>query len=124
MEGGDCEFLLPNSNLKLQTSSFGSRAARGRESSLHSHLGEGFALNWAINKNRGKLYGVRFTSLTDCYALRFILTYNGPNAVILRLQMRLMMWAMDLHHRPGTEMIADYWSRLGTDLCFDELTRT
>ena len=124
MEGGDCEFLTKDSKLLLRTTGFGSRKTRGRESSLHSHLGEGFCLDWAINKNRAKLWGVRFTAITDCYALRFILSYDGPNAVILRLQMRLMLWSMDLHHRNGKFLFsADYLSRLGADLCFDEMSR-
>ena len=124
MEGGDCEFLTPKSKLLLRTTGFGSRRSRGRESSLHSHLGEGFALDWGINKCRAKLWGVKFTAITDCYALRFILSYDGPNAVILRLQMRLMLWAMDLYHRNAKYLITpDYLSRLGADLYFDEMSR-
>ena len=49
--GGNCKFMLPKSNLELRMTGFGSRAARGCESSLHSHLGEAFALDWAINRN-------------------------------------------------------------------------
>ena len=89
--GGKCEFLLPKSKLQLRSTGFGSRASRGREANLHSHLGKGFALDWAINKNRAKLRGVRFTALTDCFALRFILTYAGTNPALLRLQMRFML---------------------------------
>ena len=46
--GGDCEFLLPRSILQLRPTGFGSRRCRGKESSLHSHIEEAFALNWAI----------------------------------------------------------------------------
>ena len=67
---------------------------------------------------------MRFTSLTDNYALRFILTYDGNNPVILRLQMRFMLVSMDIYHRPGELMRPDYLSRLGANLCFDELMRT
>ena len=70
--GGDCEFLRKGSNLVLRTTGFGSRASKGREQFLHSHIGEAVALDWAINKCRGKLWGIRFSSLTDCYALRFL----------------------------------------------------
>ena len=88
MEGGDYEFFLPKSTLRLHSIGFGSRTTRcRRESSFHSHLGEAFALDWAIHKNWAKLWGVRFTSLTYCYALRFILSYNGPNLGFLQLQM-------------------------------------
>ena len=123
--GGECQFLLPKSTLKLRSTGFGSRTTRGRENMLHSHLGEGFALDWAIHKNRHKLWGTRFTSITDCYALRFILSYDGPNAVLLRLQMRIQLWALDLYHRPADRLITpDYLSRFGASLCYDELSRT
>ena len=55
IEGGDCEFLKAESKLFLKSTGFGSRKTRGRESTLHSHLGEGFALDWAINRCRAKL---------------------------------------------------------------------
>ena len=92
MAGGECEFLKENSKSLLRTTGFGSRKTRGRESSLHSHLGEDFILDWSINMQRAKLQGVRFTAIIDCYALMFILSYDGPNTVILRLQMRLMLF--------------------------------
>ena len=60
--------------------------------------------------------------MTDCYAIKFILSYEGGNPAILRLQMRLMCWDVDIVHWPDTELIdADYWSRLGGDLNFDPL---
>ena len=38
--------------------------------------------------------------------------------------MRFQLWAMDLYHCPGTEMITpDYFSCFGASLCFDELFR-
>jgi hypothetical protein len=58
-----------------------------------------------------------------CYR-KFILSYEGGNSAILRLQMRLMCWDVDFVHRPDTELVdADYWSRLGVDLDFDPLLR-
>jgi hypothetical protein len=60
--------------------------------------------------------------VTDCYAIKFILSYEGGNPAILRLQMRLMCWDVDIVHRPDTELVdADYWSRLGVDIEFDPL---
>jgi hypothetical protein len=68
------------------------------------------------------LFGQRFVWVTDCYAIKFILSYEGGNAVILRLQMRLMCWDVDIVHRPDTELVdAGYWSSLGVDLDFDPL---
>jgi hypothetical protein len=74
----------------LQPMAFGSRCCRRNETRLHSHLGEGFAGDWAINKNRHMLFGTWFVWVTDCYAICFILSYDGNNPAILRLQMRLM----------------------------------
>ena len=61
----------------------------------------------------------------NCYALYFILSYDGPNPVLLRIQMRLMLWTMDIYHQPADLMVQpDYLSRLHANLCYDELTRT
>ena len=79
MEGGNCEFLRHKSKLLLQSTGFGSRRTCGIEANINYHIGEGFALDWAIQKNRSKLLGVCFTSITDCYGLCFVLTYEGPN---------------------------------------------
>ena len=56
VEGGNCEFLLPKSQLELCPTGFGSRACCGKEGSLHYHLGEAISHNWAINKNCAKLW--------------------------------------------------------------------
>ena len=64
MVGGDCLFLLPKSTLCLWSTYFGSQTTRSCKSCLHSHLGEAFALDWAIHRNRAKLWGVRFIALT------------------------------------------------------------
>ena len=124
MAGSDCEFMRPNSLLVLHPVAFASRKNRGYELKLHSHLGEGFAGDWAMNRCRHFVLGQRFTWFTDCYAIKFILSYDGPSPVLLRLQMRLSCWDMDIVHRPGELMgDADYWSRLGVDLQYDPLLR-
>ena len=52
------------------------------------------------------------------------MSYNGPNPVILRLKMRLMLWSMDLHHRVAKFLFSpDYFSCLGADLYFDKMIR-
>jgi hypothetical protein len=75
-----------------------------------------------MNKCRHYLFGQWFVWVTDCYAIKFILSYDGANHAILRLQMRLMGWDVDIVHR-NDHCITDagYWSRLGADLCFDPL---
>ena len=115
-------FMTPGSLGMLHPICFGARRTRGNESRLHSHLGEGFAGDYAINKCRQYLFAQRFVWVTDCYAIKFILSYEGGNSAILRLQMRLMCWDCDIVHRPESQLVdADYWSRLGVDLEYDPL---
>ena len=67
-------------------------------------------------------YGCRFVWVTDCYAVKFLLSYDGANQAILRLQMRLMGWDVDIVHRTNDYLVdADYWLRLDSDLCYDPL---
>ena len=122
--GGSFEFLKAGSDALLHPVAFGGRRTKGNETKLHSHLGEGFSGDWSINKCRHMCFGQRFTWVTDCYAIRFILSYDGKNPAILRLQMRFMCWDMDIEHRKG-ELLAgpDYFSRLEADLCFDPLLK-
>jgi hypothetical protein len=69
-------------------------------------------------------FGQRFTWVTDCYALKFILSYDGRNSAILCLQMRFMCWDMDIKHRNDFHLVdVDYWSWLGADLCFNPLLK-
>jgi hypothetical protein len=70
------------------------------------------------------VFGQRFVWVTDCYALKFILSYDGQNPAILCLQMRFMCWDMVVKHRNDMCLTdADYVSRLGADLCFDPLLK-
>ena len=124
MRGGDFLFMTKDSTAVLHPVAFGCRRTRGNEKRLHSHLGEGFAGDWAINKCRHMCFGQRFTWTTDCHAIKFILSYDGKNPAILRLQMRFMCWDMDIEHRNDIHLTdADYFSRLGSDLCYDPLLR-
>jgi hypothetical protein len=85
--GSDFAFMTKEAKGVLRPVAFGGRRCRGNEVRLHSHLGEGFAGDWAIHKNCHMLFGTRFVWVTDCYAIRFILSYNGNNLVVLWLQM-------------------------------------
>jgi hypothetical protein len=123
--GSDFLFMTKDSNASLRPVAFGGRKCRGNEVRLHSHLGEGFAGDWAVNKNRHMLFGQRFVSVTDCYAIRFILSYDENNPAILRLQMHVMCWDVEIVHRIDTHLVnADYWSRVGADICFDPLFKS
>jgi hypothetical protein len=88
--GSDFAFMTKNAKGVLRPVAFGGRPCRENEVRLHSHLGEGFAGDWAINKNCHMLFGTGFIWVTDCYAIRFILSYDGSNLAVLRLQMQLM----------------------------------
>jgi hypothetical protein len=67
-------------------------------------------------------FGQRFTWTTDCHAIKFILSYDGRNPAILRLQMRFTCWDMYIKHCNDIHLAdADYFSRLGSDLCYDPL---
>ena len=116
--------MTKGSKATLRSICFGARKTRGNEVRLHSHLGEGFSGDCAINKCRQYVFGQPFVWVTDCYAIKFILSYGGSNPAISRLQMRLMCWDVNIVHRPDTELVdADYWSRLGINLIFDPLYR-
>jgi hypothetical protein len=122
--GKGFSFMTKDSKAILRPVCFGACRIRGNEVRLHSHLGEGFFGDYAINKCRQYVFGQRFVWVTDCYAIKFILSYEGGNHAILRLQMRLMCWDVDIVHRSDHKLIdADYWSRLGVDLYFDPLFR-
>jgi len=118
MRGGEFTFMTADSKAVLHPVAFGCCRTRGNEHRLHSHLGEGFSGDWSINKCRHMCLGQRFIWVTDCYALKYILSYDGCNPAILRLQMRFMCWDMDIIHRNDHFLgHADYFSRLGADLC-------
>ena len=92
--------MTKDSKATLRPICFGARKTCRNEVRLHSHLGEGFSGDYAINKCRQYVVGQCFVWVTDCYAIKLILLYKGGNPAILRLQMRLMCWEVDIVHRP------------------------
>ena len=80
--GSDFSFMTKESSAAVHPVAFGGRRCRGNEVRLHSHLGEPFAGDRAINKNHHMLFGQRFVWVTDCYAACFILSYDGISAVL------------------------------------------
>jgi hypothetical protein len=116
--------MTKGSEAILRLVCFGARQTHGNEVRLHSHLGEGFFGDYGINKCCQHIFGQCFVWVTNCYTIKFILSYEGGNPAILHLQMRLMCWDIDIVHQPDSELInADYWSRLGADINFDPLFR-
>ncbi len=115
-------FMTKDAKCVFQPVTFGSHRCHGNETRLHSHLGEGFAGDWAINKNHHMLFGTWFVWATNCYAIRFILSYDGNNLAVLHLQMHLMCWDVDIIHGNDTYLTnADFWSHLGADICYNPL---
>jgi hypothetical protein len=112
--GANFSFMTKTSSAVLYTVAFGARCCHGNKVHLHSHLGKGFAGDWAMRKCCHMLFGQCFVWVTDCYAIKFILSYDGANPSILCLQMHLMGWDVDIVHR----------FCLGTNLCFDPLFKT
>ena len=100
LEGKGFNFMTKDSKAILHPVCFGARRTRGNEVRLHSHLGKGFSGDYAINKCRSYVFGQRFVWVMDCYAIKFILSYKGGNPAILRLQMRLVCWDVDIVHHP------------------------
>ncbi len=124
LDGKAFTFMTKGSVATLHPVCFGARKCRGNEVRRHSHLGKCFAGDYAINKTRHYVFGQHFVWVTDCYAVKFLLSYKGGNSAILRLQMRLMCWDVDIVHRPDSELVdADYWSRLGANIDFNPLFR-
>jgi hypothetical protein len=123
-DGNAFTFMTKGLLATLHPVCFGARKCHGNEVRLHSHLGECFAGDYAIKKMKHYVFGQRFVWVTDCYAVKFLLSNEGGNPAILRLQMRLMCWDVDIVHRPDSEMVnADYWSHLGANIDFDPLFR-
>ncbi len=90
MLGNGFHFLTTTNGGVLHPVVFGGQRTRGNKKYLHSYLCEAFCSNYAMNKFRHMCWGCRFVWVTDCYAVKFILSYDGANQAILRLQMRLM----------------------------------
>jgi hypothetical protein len=124
MHGGSFDFMTKDSTALLHPVAFDCCRTRGNEKRLHSHLGKSFAGDIAINKCRHVCFGQRFVWVTDCYALKFILSYDSRSPLILHLQMQFMCWDMIIEHCNDAYLTdADYFSRLGADLCFNPLLK-
>ena len=112
--------MTKDSTAVLHPIAFGCCCTRGNKLRMHSHLGEGFSGNWSINKCQHMCFDQRFIWVTDCYALKLILSYNGRSPAILCLQMHCMCWDMDIIHCNDNFLAnANYFSRLGANLCYD-----
>ncbi len=122
--GKGFNFMTKDSSAVLCPVCFGGRKSCGNEVWLHSHLGKIFAGDYGMNKCRHMLFDQHFVWVMDCYAAKVVLSYDGTNPAILRLQMRLMCWDVNIVHQPDVELVdTNYWSRLGVDIVYDPLLR-
>jgi hypothetical protein len=124
MHGGSFDFMTNDSTALLHLVTFGCCRTRGNKKHLHFLLGKAFAGDVAINKCRHMCFGQQFVWVTDCYTLKFILSYDGWNPSILHLQMQFMCWDMIIEHRNDVCLTnADYFSMLSANLCFNSLLK-
>jgi hypothetical protein len=125
MSGNGFHFLTTTDGRVLHPVAFGGRRACGNENNLHSYLGKPFCRDCAMNKFCHMCWGHCVMWVIDCYAVKFILSYDGTNQTILRLQMQLMGWDVDIVHQRNEHLVdANYWSRLDANLFYDQLFRT
>jgi hypothetical protein len=80
--------MTKDSAALLHPVAFGCHCTHGKKECLHSHLGKVFSGDYAINKCCHMAFGQRFIWVMDCYALKFILSYDSRNPATLCLQMR------------------------------------
>ena len=120
--GGKCQFdtTLKETLLRLFPLGFSSRKCSKAESFLHSFMNEALAVNFGINQWKVFLWGKEFTILTDCRALIWLLSYEGTNAAVRRLQFEILGYWFTVHHRSASmNGDADALSRLALDFTID-----
>ncbi len=121
IEGDDCE-MKEHPELTLWPISIRSCRSHGCKVHLYPHLSEGFKGDWLINKSCHYFWGMQFTWATNCYAIQFILSYDGNSPVIQCLQMWLMLLNMVVIHCNNSWLIdSDKWLCLGEAFCFNPL---
>ena len=99
------KFMTKDSLAVLRPVCFGGWKSRRNEVQLHSHLGEIFAGDYGMNKCRHMLFGQHFVWVMDCYAAKFVLSYDGANPAILCLQMCLMCWDVNIVRIGGCRLL-------------------
>jgi hypothetical protein len=114
--------MTKDSKAILHPVCFGTRRTRKNEVWLHSHLGEGISGDYTINTCRSYVFGQVLYGLWIAMSSSSYCPTKAENPAILRLQMCLMCWDVDIMHHLDSELVdADYWSRLGVDIKFDPL---
>ncbi len=108
--------MTTNSNGTPHPIAFGLRWTQGNKRHLHSYLGKLFAGDWAMGKCHHMLFDRHFIWVTDCYAARFLLSYDKSNQAVQHLKMHIMGWDVDIVHWTNNYLVnANYWSCLNED---------
>jgi hypothetical protein len=114
--GGKCECNRILTCLRLPPCGVAACPTQVYEQWLHSHPGEGISLLYGIAKWHDVLFARAFANISDCSGLQWIMSYEGTNPVIHRIQMELIPWWFTVVRRPGRMMVSkDYLSRLHLD---------
>jgi hypothetical protein len=125
MLGNGFHFLTKTDGGILYPVAFGGQRAQGNEKHLLFYLGKAFCSDYTMNKFYHMCYGHHFVWITDCYAVKFVFSYNGANQTILHLPMRLMGWDVDIGYHCNKHLVdANYWSRMDCNLCYNASFRT
>jgi hypothetical protein len=121
INGGPCLFDTSTScKLRLYPIGFSGRKCSTAESYLHSFMNEALAVNFGIDKWRIFLWGKEFTVLTDCRALIWLMSYEGTNAAVRRLQFEILgYWFTICHRSAAANADTDGISRLALDFTID-----
>ena len=104
-ETGECLFDLTRGGARLRPTGFGSRCCVPKEKKYHSFVGEAACGRWAISQNRRFLWGTHFYWMCDCKAIKEILDYNGPIAMMCRWAQELLGYHFSILHRSARMMI-------------------
>lgn len=93
-----------------------SRKLDGAERRYAASEKECLGVVWAIEKCRPYIWGNHFTVVTDCSALKYLMTTASPNGRLIRWAMRLSEYSFTVKYRKGsTNENADALSRIFAD---------
>jgi hypothetical protein len=83
-------------------------------------MNKALAVNFGIDKWRIFLWGKEFTVLTNCRALVWLLSYEGTNAAVCRLQFKILgYWFTICHQSAAANADTNGLSRLALDFTID-----
>ena len=105
LETGECLFDLTQGGAHLRLTGFWSRSCLLQESKYHSFVGEAACGRWDIGQNRKYLMGSHSWWLCDCKAVKEILEYDCPIAMMCRWAQKLLGYHFSCLHRGAHVMV-------------------